>query len=98
MASDTTNNRLNGGVVGASVENSGTTPAETTTFTASGTWSKPASATTVDVVVCAGGGGGMGDSGSGGGGGIQIFLHRLLCKLLILLFQIADFAIFAGFA
>ena len=64
-------NRLNGGVTGAPVEQSGTTPANTQSFTSDGTWSQPdaGGATSVDGVVCAGGGGGMGDSGSGGGAG-----------------------------
>jgi len=63
-------NRLNGGVVGASVENSGQTSANTQTFTGDGTWTRPNSQTsTVDVCVIAGGGGALGQSGGGSGAG-----------------------------
>jgi len=63
-------NRLNGGVIGASVENSGQTAADTQTFNSDGTYTLPqAAVTSVDICVIGGAGGGAGQSGGGGGAG-----------------------------
>lgn len=63
-------NRANGGVIGASVENSGQTTENTQTFNSDGTYTLPqAAVSSVDICVIAGGGGAMGQSGGGGGAG-----------------------------
>ena len=63
-------NRLNGGVIGPSVENTGQTSLDTQTFNSDGTWTRPQAAiSTVDICVIGGGGGAMGQSGGGGGAG-----------------------------
>lgn len=63
-------NRLNGGVIGPSVENSGQTSVVSETFTSDGTYTLPQAAiSVVDVCVIGGGGGALGQSGGGGGAG-----------------------------